>query len=147
MMQESGALFGLSLIFLLVGKGEGAPLTWCPKLSSIFYDFLSCAGSQCLPVQRRQALQQPEWCRQHRPTSSKDSPCADDDTVRRYFFHETKLRGCKKFGICSNDSAIYDDETEIGIEQINYFLTYEECQKQCMQREWLLPACAHAAEI
>lgn len=80
--------------------------------------------------------QQPAWCRDPRPRSSQTSPCNEDEKVRRYFLHESNPKGCKIFGICPNDAAKYDNETtEYIYSEYNYFLSFEECQVECMQRE------------
>ena len=86
-------------------------------------------GADCLPVQRSE---QPPRCRDSRPRSSQDAPCNENEKVRRYFLHESNPKGCKKFGICPNDAAKYDSSM-----QNNYFLSFEDCQKECMQRKYL----------
>ena len=79
-------------------------------------------------------FEQPDRCKLDRPRSS--SKCADKDKVRpRFFLHETHTKGCKKFGICSQDADLYDNRTNLELD--NYFLTYEDCQATCMQCEYL----------
>ena len=59
-----------------------------------------------------------------RPRNDQN-PC---DTSRRWFMHDTK--GCKRFGICVHQTADLDVQTGI-----NYFTSYEDCQRACMQGE------------
>ena len=122
------SFFGLSLILLLLGKFV---FDWSGK--RIFESLhSSCTGSESLPIQKRSDFsKQPARCRDPRPRSSQTSPCSDDETERRYFLHESNPRGCKPFGICPDDAAKYDNQSDY-----NYFQSFEDCQRECMQRKW-----------
>lgn len=111
------------------------------NLSSILPPIFFFVGSDCLPVQKRSdSSQQPAWCRNPRPRSSQNSPCNENEKVRKYFLHESNPKGCKKFGICPNDAAMYD-----GLPEINYFSSFEACQMECMQRESFIISIASAS--
>ena len=124
MQQQRSILFGLSLILLLVGE-----LRSC--FSSLqLITVASSSGMECMPVEPVDSPPQPARCRLERPRSSKTSECLEGDNARRYFLHETNPKGCKKFGICPKDAEVYDAS-----EENNYFLSFEDCQRECMQRE------------
>ena len=121
-------LVGLISLTLLV---TGKHLLDC-SVASIQHS--SPPGTWSSPILRRSAVEveqlpeaeQPSHCRQSKPKST--SQCPEELKERRYFFHE--LKGCKKYGICREDAAEYDNQTEV-----NFYQNFDDCQVECMQRE------------
>ena len=72
----------------------------------------------------------PARCFLRRPVSSK--PCDKSDKDKKFFFQfnddDLQYR-CKRFGICSDDTAILDRSDEV----MNYFNSRIDCENACIQ--------------